>query len=245
MAIDITTFDFNKMIFGKLKESYGDLKEVPSKMPAMDQMGETKWYDPGEKSRASFQGLRMQTIRDVEIRNFYERENLDISNSYITTLMPDDSLPLPLYVADVDVHKGKYVHIITDLIPLSRNVEYRKKYEEPVKQLRKKYERLPGLIDEITDKIHKIFPALRQFETFSSDGRIFGNVPVEHGSQIVDLLSDYADLYCSFVKESAKCELLKNGDINKEAAETLGEFMMMMSQLDFSDDMPNMPKLSK
>lgn len=242
MGIDINTFDFNKIIFEKLKEGYGDLKEVPSKMPAMDKMGETRWYDPGDKSRASFQGLRMQIIRDVEIKNFYNRENLDISNSFITTLMPDDSLPLPLYVADVDVHKGKYVHIITDLIPLSESAAYRKKYEEPVKQLRKKYESLPGLIDEITDEIHEIFPALRQFDTFTSAGRIFGNIPAEHGSQIVKLLSDYVDLYSSFVKESSVCEILKNEDVQKEAAETLGKFMMMMSQMDFSDDMPNQPK---
>jgi len=241
MGIDINTFDFNKIIFEKIKEGYGDLKEVPSKMPAMDKMGETRWYDPGDKSRASFQGLRMQIIRDVEIKNFYNRENLDISNSFITTLMPDDSLPLPLYVADVDVHKGKYVHIITDLIPLSESAAYRKKYEEPVKQLRKKYESLPGLIDEITDEIHEIFPALRQFDTFTSAGRIFGNIPAEHGSQIVKLLSDYLDLYSSFVKESSVCEILKNEDVQKEAAETLGKFMMMMSQMDFSDDMPNQP----
>ena len=242
MAIDINTLDINKIIFEKLKEGYGELKEVPSKMPAMDKMGETKWYDPGDKSQASFQGLRMQTIRDVEIRNFYNREVLDISNSFVTTLMPDDSLPLPLYVADVDIHKGKYVHIITDLIPLSSNEEYRKKYEEPVKQLGKKYKSLPGLIDEITDEIHKIFPALRQFETFTSSGRIFGNVAVEHSSQLIDLITDYVDLYSSFVKKSKKCEILKNGDVKGEAAETLGKFMMMMSQMDFSDDMPNQPK---
>ena len=245
MAIDINTFDINKIIFEKLQEGYGDLKEVPSKMPTMDRIGETKWYDPGENSRASFQGLRMQTIRDVEIRNFYDREQLDLSNSFITTLMPDDAFPLPLYVADVDVHKGKYVHIITDLIPLSKNEEYRMKYEEPVRQLREKYKDLPGLFGEITDEIHKIFPALRQFETFTSGGRIFGNVPVEHASQIVDLLSDYVGLYSSFIKESAECEILKNEDIKKESADTLGKFMMMMSQMDFSDDMPNMPKRSE
>ncbi len=146
MALDINTFDINKILFEKLQEGYGDLKEVPSKMPAMDRMGETKWYDPGDKSLAPFQGLRMQTIRDVEIRNFYDREQLDLSNSFITTLMPDDAFPLPLYVADVDVHKGKYVHIITDLIPLSKNAEYRMKYEEPVRRLRKKHKDLPGLI---------------------------------------------------------------------------------------------------
>ena len=141
MAIDIDTLNVNKILFEKLRDGYGDLKEVPSKFPSMDQVGETKWYDPGDKARASFQGLRMQTIWDVEIRNFYDREKLDLSNSFITTLMPDSSLPLPLYAADVDIHKGKYVHIITDLIPLSKNVEYRKKYEEPVKQLREKYKR--------------------------------------------------------------------------------------------------------
>ena len=242
MEIDINTFDINKVIFEKLKEGYGDLKEVPSKMPAMDKMGMTRWYEPGDRLRASFQSLRMQTIRDVEIRNFYDREKLDSSNSFITTLLPDDSFPLPLYAADVDVHKGKYVHIITDLIPLSKNTEYRKKYEEPVRRLREKYRNLPGLIHEITNAIHKIYPPLRQFETFASGGRIFGNIPVKHAPQILDLLGDYVGLYASFVKESAECEILKNIDIRNEAMETLGQFMIMMSQMDFSDDMPNMPK---
>jgi len=241
MTIDINTFDISKMIFGRLKEAYGDLKEVPSKMPAMDRMGETKWYDPGEKARASFQGMRMQTIHDVEIKNFYDREKLDLSNSFITMLLPDDSIPLPLYAADVDVHKGKYVHVITDLIPLSKNPEYREKYEEPVKQLSKKYESLPGLVSEVTDEIYKIYPALKQFKAFSSGGMIFGNVPVEHGPQIIALLRDYVDLYSSFVRGSAECEILKNEDIKKEAAETIGKFMMMMSQIDFSEDMPNQP----
>ena len=244
MEIDINAFEVSELIFERLKEAFGDLKEVPSKMPAMDRMGEIKWYDPGEKARASFKSLRMQTIRDVEIKNFYDREKLDISNSFITTLMPDNSFPLPLYAADVDIHKGKYVHIITDMIPLSKNPDYLKKYDEPVKQLRKKYEHLSGLVIEITDEIHKIFPALKQFESFSSSGRIFGNIPVEYGPQIVDLLSDYVDLYSSFVKGSAKCALLRDEDIRKEAMETLGNFMQMMSQFDFSEDMPNLPKRS-
>lgn len=241
MGIDIHTFDINEMIFEKLKEGFGDLKEVPSKMPAMDKMGVTKWYEPGDKACASFTSLRMQEIPDVEIRNFYDREKLDISNSFITTLMPDDSYPLPLFAADVDVHKEKYVHIITDLIPLSKDTEYRKRYEEPVRQLSEKYRNLPGLIHEITDAIHEIYPPLKQFETFASGGRIFGNVPVEHASQILELLGDYVGLYASFVKESAECEIIKNINIRNEAMETLGQFMAMMSQMDFSNDMPNMP----
>ena len=242
MERDINAFDINGMIYEKLKEGYGDLQEVPSKMPAMDKMGETKWYDPGEKAHISFQSLRMQTIRDVEIRNFYDRQKLDLSNSFIVTLMPDETYPLPLYVADVDIHKEKYVHVITDIIPLSNDAAYRKKYEEPVKQLKKKYASLPGLINEITDEIHKVFPALREFEAFTSGGRIFGNIPIEHGPQILELLCDYLDIFSSFVKNSVDCEILKKDSIRSETMETLGQFLMMMSQLDFSDDMPNMPK---
>ena len=241
MKRDINNLDINGMILDKLREGYGDLKEVPSKMPAMDKMGETKWYDPGEKAHISFQSLRMQTIRDVEIRNFYDRQKLDLSNSFIITLMPDETYPLPLFVADVDIHKEKYVHVITDLVPLSHDTEYRKRYEEPVNQLKKQYDNLPGLINEITDDIHKIFPALREFESFTSSGRIFGNIPIEHGPQILELLSDYLDIYSSFVKNSVDCEILKKDSIRSEAMETLGQFLMMMSQLDFSDDMPNMP----
>ena len=242
MESDINNFDIKEMIFESLKEGYGDLKEVPSKMPAMDKLGETRWYDPGENARISFQSLRMQTIRDVEIRNFYDRQQLDPSNSFIITLMPDETYPLPLFVADVDIHKEKYVHVITDLVPLSHDTEYRKKYEEPVNQLKQKYSSLPGLINEITDDIHKIFPALREFEAFTSSGRIFGNIPIEHGPQILELLRDYTNLHSSFVKDSRDCKILVKETIRNEAMERLGQFLMMMSQLDFSDDMPSMPE---
>jgi hypothetical protein len=242
MAVDIDTYDISSLIVGKLEEGYGDLKEVPSKMPAMDRMGETTWYDPGEKARATFQSLRVQVIRDVEIKNFFNRGKLDLSNSFIITLTPDPSLPLPLYAADVDVHKGKYVHIITDLIPLSKDPAYRKKYEDPVGTLGEKYKDLPGLIHEVTKDVEEIYPALKQFKTFTSEGSIFGNVPIEETSRIIDLLTDYVSLYTHFVKESAGCELLANKDIQEEAQKTLGAFMMMMSQFDFSEDMPNEPK---
>ena len=242
MTVDIDSFDISSLIVEKLRDGFGDLKQVPSKMPAMDRMGETTWYDPGENARASFQSLRVQVIRDVEIKNFFDREKLDRSNSFIITLMPDPSIPLPLYAADVDVHKGKYVHIITDLIPLSKDAAYRKKYEEPVRRLGEKYKDLPGLIHEITEDVQKIYPALKQFKTFTSAGSIFGNVPVEESARIINLLSDYVSLYGSYVRESGSCELLTNKDIQQEAQETLGQFMMMMSQFDFSEDMPNEPK---
>ena len=242
MTVDIDTFDMSSLIVEKLREGYGVLKEVPSKMPAMDRMGETTWYNPGENAKASFQSLRVQVIRDVGIKNFFNRKKIDKSNSFIVTLTPDPSLPLPLYAADVDVHKGKYVHIITDLIPLSKNAAYRQKYEEPVKRLGEHYSDLPGLIHEITEDIEKIYPALRQFKTFTSAGSIFGNVPLEESTRIIDLLSDYVNLYSTYVQESAGCELLTNKDIQKEAQETLGQFMVMMSQFDFSEDMPNEPK---
>lgn len=242
MAVDMSNVNIAQLIVEKLKEGFGDLKVVPSKMPSMDRMGETTWYDPGEAARAPFQAMRVQVIRDVEIKNFHNRGELDLSNSFIITVMPDPSVPLPLFAADVDVHKGKYVHIITDLIPLSRDGAYRMKYEAPVKRLREKYLDLPGLINEISDDVHKIYPALRQFETFTSAGRIFGNVPVDEGPRIIGLLTDYAGLYSSYVRGSRVCDVLRREDIKEEAADTQGRFMMMMAQFDFSEDMPNQPK---
>jgi hypothetical protein len=242
MATDIAQVNIAELIVDKLREGFGDLKAVPSKMPAMDRMGETTWYDPGEAARAPFQSMRVQVIRDVEIRNFYDRSQLDLSNSYIITVMPDPSVPLPLYAADVDVHKGKYVHIITDLIPLSNDAAYRQQYDAPVARLREKYRDLPGLINHITDDVHKIYPALREFETFNSSGRIFGNVPVAESTRIISLLVDYAGLFSSLVKESRACDVLRRDAIQKEAADTLGRFMMMMARFDFSEDMPNQPK---
>lgn len=244
MAVDMSNVNVAQLIVEKLKEGFGDLKAVPSKMPAMDRMGETTWYDPGEAARAPFQAMRVQVIRDVEIKNFHNRAQLDLSNSFIITVMPDPSVPLPLFAADVDVHKGKYVHIITDLIPLSQDGAYRAKYEAPVKRLREKYRDLPGLINEISDDVHRIYPALRQFETFTSGGRVFGNVPVGEAPRIISLLTDYAALYSSYARESRVCEELKREDVQMEAADTLGRFMMMMAQFDFSEDMPNQPKRS-
>jgi len=63
MERDINTFEINEMLFAKLKKSYGDLKEVPSKMPAMDKMGETKWYGPGEKAHISFRKQRGHVLK--------------------------------------------------------------------------------------------------------------------------------------------------------------------------------------
>ena len=70
-------------------------------------------------------------------------------------------------------------------------------------------------------------------------------MPVGESTRIIGLISDYVSLYSDFVRESAGCEMLTNKDIQKEAQETLGQFMMMMSQFDFSEDMPNAPKGGK
>jgi len=242
MSIDINTFDIGSMIVGKLQEVLGDVKEVPSPVPGMDSVGETTWYAPGDSCTASFQTLRAQTVRNVEIKNFFNRETLDTCNSFIITLTPSPELPLPMYAADVDVHKGKYVHVITDLIPLSRSEAYGEKYGRPVKLLREKYKDLPGLVDEVTEEIKKIYPALGPFKAFSSEGMIFGNIPVEHGPQIIEMLSDYVNLYASFIMSSAQSLLLNEEPVRHEAAETLKKFMMMMTQFDFTEDMPNEPK---
>ena len=181
-------------------------------------------------------------IFDVEIRNFKDRDQLDLSNSFVTLLMPDDNLPLPIYAADVDVHKEKYVHVITDLILLSKNPDYLNKYDEPVKQLKNKYKDLPGMVLKTPDEIYKVFPIMKQFDAFASSGKIFGNIPIEHGPRIMELIKDYLNLYCSFAKESADSKILKRDTIKKEVAEGKSNFKKMMAQMEFSDDMPNRPK---
>jgi hypothetical protein len=186
--------------------------------------------------------MMVTTMYDVEIRNVKNRETLDVSNSFVTMVMPTGGLPFPLYACDVDVHKEKYVHIIHDLIPLSKDAEYGKKYEEPVAKARKKYESLPGMAIVVPEELYKVFPAIKQFEQFTSCGRIIGNIPIEHGPQIVDLIGDYLSMYCSFVAGSADCPILAREEIQKEAQEKKGAFQKMMAGLDFSDDMPNVPR---
>ena len=242
MEMDINTIDVNKIIFERLQEAFVDFREMPPEKTPISQVAVIKLYGPGEKAKAVFESLMVTTMYDVEIRNVEERETLDLTNSFITLVMPADSLPLPIYAADTDVHKGKYIHAITDLIPLSKDSEYRKKYDEPVKKLRKKYESLPGLMVKVAEEIHRVYPSIKPFEAFSSSGRVIGNIPVEYGPQLINLLKDYVDLYCSFVKESTESEILKREEVRKEALEIKNNFKKMMAQRDVSVHMPNLPR---
>jgi hypothetical protein len=241
-AVDINTYEVDKTILAKLQEAFGDFKEVPAPGPAGGVGANSTWYAPGDKARAPFERMMVTTMHDVEIRNVKDRNVLDVSNSFVTMVMPTNTLPLPIYACDVDVHKGKYVHVIQDLIPLSKDPAYLKKYSEPLAEARKKYESLPGMAVVVPDELYKVFPAIKQFETFTSSGRVIGNIPVEHGSEIVNLITEYVNLYCSFVEGSASCPILAREEIQKEAGEKKMAFQKMMAGLDFSDDMPNVPR---
>jgi len=82
---------------------------------------------------------------------------------------------------------------------------------------------------------------MKEFESFSSSGKIYGNIELEHASRIMNLLEDYLNLYCSFVRESGATEVLKQQAIQNEAKETKQNFKQMIAKMDFSDDMPNRP----
>jgi hypothetical protein len=241
MSIDINTFDIGQMIFNKLQGVFGEFKETEFKSFTRSEIGGSKRYVPGEKTKVPFESLMVTRLFNVEIRNLRNREQLDLSNTFVNLLMPADAVPFPLYACDVDVHKGKYVHVITDMIPLSKNPEYRNMYEIPVKNLKEKYKDLPGMVLKTPEEIYKIFPAMKEFESYSSSGRIFGNIPIEHAPQILSLIEDYLNCYCSFVKGSSSVAILKKKEIIQEASETKKKFVAMMAKMDFSNDMPNQP----
>lgn len=244
MAIDINGMDVNKVLFESLQDAFGDFKEAPAEQASANLMTRSKRYVQGEKTKVAFESLTVTTMYDVEIRNVKNREELDLSNSFVTMLMPANTLPLPIYACDIDVHKGKYVHVITDLLPLSRDPAYLIKYDEPLQGLRNKYADLPGIVREVPDELYKVFPALKQFEAFASSGKIIGNIPIAYGPQIIELVKDYVKMYCAFAKESPNAAILQRDDIQKQAVATKHNFLQMMSQLDFSDDMPNQPRSS-
>jgi len=54
----------------------------------------------------------------------------------------------------------------------------------------------------------------------------------------MELIEDYCNLFCSFVKASGEAALLKSEAIRQEAAETKDNFKKMIAKMDFSDDMP-------
>jgi hypothetical protein len=242
MSIDINTFDIGQMIFDKLQGVFGEFKETEFKSFTKSEIGGSKRYVPGEKTKVPFESLIVTRLFDVDIRNLRDRNQLDRSNTFVNLIMPADLVPLPLYACDVDVHKGKYVHVITDLIPLSKNPEYRSVYETPVKNLKEKYKDLPGMVLKTPEEIYKIFPVMKEFESYASGGRIFGNIPIDYAPQILSLIEDYLNCYCSFVKASSGAAILKREEILQETSETKKTFKAMMAKMDFSDDMPNQPK---
>ena len=242
MAIDINTFDIGKMIFDRLKEVFGEFKDTEFKSFTKSVTAGSKRYLPGEKTKVPFESLIVTRLFDVDIRNLRDRHQLDRSNTFVNLIMPADLVPLPLYACDVDVHKGKYVHVITDLIPLSKNPEYRSVYETPVKNLKEKYKDLPGMVLKTPEEIYKIFPVMKEFESYASGGRIFGNIPIDYAPQILSLIEDYLNCYCSFVKASSGAAILKREEILQETSETKKTFKAMMAKMDFSDDMPNQPR---
>jgi hypothetical protein len=115
-------------------------------------------------------------------------------------------------------------------------------YEAPVKNLKEKYKDLPGMVLKTPEEIYKVFPVMKEFESYASGGRIFGNIPIDYAPQILSLIEDYLNCYCSFVKASSGVAILKREEILKEASETKKAFMGMMAKMDFSDDMPNQPR---
>lgn len=245
MSMDINSLDIGKLIFDRLQETFGEFKEVEFKGFTKSDIGGSRRYVPGERSNVPFESLMVTTLFDVEIRNLWDREKLDLSNTFVNLLIPADILPLPIYASDIDVHKGKYIHIITDLIPLSKDLEYREIYENPVKMLKDKYKELPGMVIRTPEEIYKVFPAMKEFESYSSGGRIFGNIPIEYAPQVLNLIEDYLNCYCSFVKGSGSVSIFKREEILKEAKETKKAFMELMAKMDFSNDMPNQPKRNR
>ncbi|MCX5885666.1 MAG: hypothetical protein NT096_07135 [Proteobacteria bacterium] len=244
MNLDMNTFDIGQMIFERLQVVFGEFKETEFKSFTRSNTGGSKRYIPGEKTKVPFESLMVTRLFKVEIRNLRDREKLDLSNSFVNLLMPAEALPLPIYACDVDVHKEKYVHVITDLIPLSKGPEYRKVYDAPLKNLKEKYKNLPGMVLKTPEEIYKIFPVMKQFESFSSSGKIFGNIPIEFAPQIMNLIEDYLSIYCSFVRGSGSAEILRKEEIIQEAKEIKKDFIGMMAQMDFSNDMPSQPKRS-
>jgi hypothetical protein len=238
MEMDINTMDLNEMLFEKLRAAFGDIVEVVSDQKGSGLAAASRFYRPGPKTLAEFENMTVQTKFDMEMRNAMERSVMDLCNHFILLVIPADTLPLPIYASDVDVHKGKYIQVTTDLLPLSRNPEYLEKYEKPLKVLKAKYAGLPGMRDKIPEEFYQRFPALKQYMALTSSNRISGNVPVAYAPQVVELMVAYVSIYCFFARESQSAAILKREDIRRDGVETKNTYRKVMAQMNFSDETP-------
>ena len=238
MPVDIDTLDIGQIILERLQDAYGGFRETAFEKFTEFDPPDARRYIPGDGTAVPFDYLYFATMRDVEIRNVFDREKLDRCNSYIASMMPDETVPLPVYVVDIDVHKGLYVHIITDCIMLSKDPDYRTAYEQPLKELKARYRDLPGLVLETPPELYAVYPMMKEFDTYSSQGKIFGNIPLEHAGRALALIRDYLDLFCRFARTSSSSDILTRDAVRREAAETKKSYLGMMARMNLSDDMP-------
>jgi hypothetical protein len=218
--------NFNDMLFEKFKKLYGDFEEKPVdsdlQIDKPEGKAKIKLYTPSGKTKYKFEKIVSVNYLNVKIRNKDNKSLLDTANAYLFNVISADSLPLPLFSMDLDIHFDKYCHCVMDLIPLSANPEYRKIYCEPVQEVRRNYNDVVAPVK--TD-------AQSQFNVFTSGGSIFGNIPLTYGERVYNMINEYSDLYAKFVKESGESGILKKPEIVKEGFENKTRFRRMMQSL--------------
>jgi hypothetical protein len=113
----------------------------------------------------------------------------------------------------------KHIMPLVDLIPMRPNDEdYKKKYIEPMKPVFEKWKNLPGFDTK----------RLSWWDTFRSPYDYLARTPPENKQKTIELLLDYVELWCKFVKEAKPVEdkekLKKAQERKKYIRETMIKF---------------------
>jgi len=201
--------DFKK----RLEESFGKfLQQMNQEEILLAEKGEERlWFNLYKTKGGKDFPLKKVSLMILEngwVWNKDDKTLLDEDELIVGSFIPVDDIPLPIPAIEASLHFGKYDHLNIDLFPLSKDERYREIFCEPVKNLRRKNDGLPGLLPGVRT------PSL--LDEYTSGGMMAGDFSISLRDKTIPWFFEYIDLYKGFLENWEKLSILKEPLIIEE-----------------------------
>lgn len=210
--------DFKK----RLEESFGNiLQKMNQEEILLVEKGEERIrvevYRTKGKKDVPLKKVSIMLLENGWVWNKDDKSLLDEDELIVGSFIPVDDIPLPFLALEASLHFGKYDHLNVDLFPLSKDKRYREIFCEPVKNLRRKNDGLPGLLPGVRT------PSL--LGEYTSEGMLAGDFSVSLRDKSIPWWFEYVDLYKDFLENYERFSVLKEPSIIEEGKEIKDVFL--------------------
>ena len=210
--------DFKK----RLEESFSEfLQQMNQDEIVLEEKGEErirlKLYKTKGKKDFPLKKVSFMFLENGWVWNKDDRNLLDEDELIVGSFIPADDIPLPILAVEASLHFGKYDHLNVDLFPLSKDKEYREIFCEPVKNLRRKHDGLPGLLPGVRT------PSL--LGEYTSEGMLAGDFSDTLRDKSIPWWFEYVALYKGFLENRERFSVLKEPSIIAEGKEIKEVFL--------------------